>query len=105
MENQSWYWSHHLDKEIGNSGIYLLGELTWYRWLSETDAFPVAVEGLDLFNLGSVGVKNNDIVTGALGFKVKPSGNTEIGLAWETFLTDRRDILQNRLTVDLILRY
>jgi hypothetical protein len=105
VENQSYYWSNHLDKEIGDSGIYLVGETTWWRWLSETDAFPVGVEGLDLFNLGSVNVKNNNIVTGAVGLKVKPSGNTEVGIAWETFLTDRRDILQNRLTVDWILRY
>jgi len=63
------------------------------------------VEGGDLFNLGSVGVAGNDIVTGAIGLKLKPHAGMEIGVAWEVPLTRRRDLLENRLTVDWILRY
>ena len=63
------------------------------------------MEGLDLFNLGSRGVDNNDIVTGALGIKYKPSSNVELGFAWEVPLTDRRDILDDRFTMDVIFRY
>lgn len=99
------YWSNHVDKKIGNSKFYLLGECNWYHWLKGGNTFPVPVEGLDLFNLGSVGVAGNDIVTAAIGVKYKPSGNMEIGVAWEAPLTDRRDILDDRITVDWILRY
>ena len=50
-------------------------------------------------------VAGNDIVTGAVGAKYKHSAYSEIGLAWEVPLTDRRDIIDNRLTVDWIIRY
>ena len=63
------------------------------------------VEGGDLFNFGSTGVAGNDIVTGAIGAKAKPRPWTEVGIAWEFPLTDRRDVLDNRLTADWIIRY
>ena len=59
---------------------------------------------MDIINLGSTGVAGNDIVTGAVGMKYKPSVYQEIGVAWEVPVTDRRDILENRLTVDWIVR-
>lgn len=104
-ESQVWYWSNHLDYKIADTGFYLLGETNWYHWMQSGNSFPVPVEGIDLFNLGSRGVAGNDIVTGAVGVKYKPSGNTEIGIAWEMPLTDRRDILKDRFTFDWIIRY
>ena len=102
---ESTYFSNHLDRKLGNSGFYAFTEANWYHWLSNGNQFGAPVEGLDLFNLGSVGVKGNDIVTGAYGVKYKPNGNVEIGVAYEIPYTERKDIIQNRLTVDLILRY
>jgi hypothetical protein len=104
-ESSVWYWSNHVDRQLGCSGLYLFGESNWYHWMSSGKAFPVAVEGIDLFNLGSAGVSGNDIVTGALGVKYKPCGNLELGLAYEVPLTERQDILENRFTLDCILRY
>lgn len=104
-ENQVWYWSNHLDKKIGDSSVYLFGETNWYHYMSSATAFGLPVEGGDLFNLGSVGIGGNDLVTGAVGLKIKPSPQTEIGLAWETYLSDRQGIMKDRLTVDWILRY
>jgi hypothetical protein len=104
-ESTVWYWSNHVDRKLGDTGFYLLGETNWYHWIDDGDTFPAPVEGLDLINLGSVGVDGNDIVTGALGVKYKPTANTEIGFAWEVPLTDRRDILNDRFTIDWILRY
>ena len=41
-----------------------------YHWLGAGEtAFPLAIEGGELFNLGSQGVAGNDIVTGAVGFR------------------------------------
>jgi hypothetical protein len=99
------YTSHHLDRRLfGN--LYALGEVNWYHWLGSGDfAATTGLEGLDLLNLGSVGVAGNDIVTGAFGLKLKPSDGLELGVAWEAPLTKRRDIIDNRLTVDMILRY
>ena len=105
VESRMWYWSNHLDYRL-TKNLYLLTEMNWYHW-TRSGGIPAlaGVEGGDLFNLGSTGVAGNDIVTQAIGAKLKPSGNTEIGLAWEFPLTTRRDLLENRLTVDLILRY
>lgn len=104
-ESTSMYWSNHIDREIGNSGVYLLGECNWYHILSDGGAFPAAVSGLDLFNVGGTGIAGDNIVTLAVGAKYKPSGNTELGVAWETPASDNRDVLDDRLTVDWIIRY
>lgn len=105
VQNQVFYFSNHLDRRLGSTGFYLFTEANWYHWMSSSNSFPVAVEGLDVFNLGSVGVAGNDIVTGGYGIKYKPHDRIEIGVAYEIPYTDRRDIIQNRLTVDLILRF
>ena len=47
----------------------------------------------------------DDIVTGGYGVKYKPNDCLEIGLAYEIPYTERRDIIQDRLTLDLIVRY
>ncbi|MCA8998555.1 MAG: hypothetical protein KDA80_16265, partial [Planctomycetaceae bacterium] len=105
QESQVWYWSNHVDLQAGDTGLYLFGETNWYHWMRSGNAFPVPVEGVDLINLGAVGVAGNDIATAAFGVKYKPSCHTELGIAYEIPMTDRRDILQNRLTFDWILRY
>jgi hypothetical protein len=104
-ESQSFYWSNHFDYEFRRCW-YALVEFNWYHWTGsgENTAVP-GVEGLDAFNFGSVDVAGNDIVTGAFGLKYKPNRYYEFGVAWENPLTQRRDVIENRLTVDLILRY
>ncbi len=104
-ESQMWYWSNHLDRRLTDR-LYAFGEVNWYHWLRSGQQTALAgVEGGDLFNFGSTGVAGNDIVTGALGVKLKTNSGGELGFAWEIPLTDRRDVLQDRLTVDYILRY
>lgn len=66
-------------------------------------AFPK--EGGTLFNVGSPGVAGNDILTGAVGVRHKAADRLEVGVAWEAPLTERRDLLNDRLTVDCIVRY
>lgn len=104
QESTSMYWSNHFDYKLSRS-LYALMEFNWYHWMDSGQGGVPGVEGLDLFNLGSTGVAGNDIVTGAFGVKCKPSCNSEIGLAWEVPLTDRKDVLENRLTLDWIVRY
>ena len=103
-ENQVFYWSGHIDRKIGNDW-YAFVETNWYHYLRSGDAFPLPVEGGDLFNLGSQGIAGNDLVTGAIGLKRQLREIDEIGVAWEFPLTDRRGLLDNRLTVDYIIRY
>jgi hypothetical protein len=103
-ENQMFYWSHHVDRRLGDK-LYAFGELNWYNYMKNGSAFPAAVEGGDLFNLGSQGVQGNNLVTNAWGVKLKPNRNIESGVAFEFPLTERRGVLDNRLTADLILRF
>lgn len=102
-ENQMFYWSHHLDRQL-NKKLYAFTELNWFNYMKDANAFP-ALEGGDFFNLGANGVKGNDIVTSAFGLKLKPRRNIESGVAWEFPLTERRGVLDNRLTADFIIRY
>lgn len=103
-ENQMFYWSNHVDRRFGNM-FYALSELNWYNYIKDGSAFPAAIEGGDLFNLGSPGVKGNNIVTNAWGIKLKPNRNIESGVAFEFPMTQRRGVLDNRLTADLIFRF
>ncbi len=99
-----WYWSNHFDYEIFD-GWYALTEVNWFNYIGAGTGGIAGVEGGDLFNLGSTGVAGNDIVTQAVGFKYKRNKNREIGVAFEFPLTTRRDVFENRLTVDWIFRY
>lgn len=103
-ESTLFYWSNHFDYYLGHC-LYALTEFNWYNYLESGAGGIPGVEGGDLFNFGSTGVTGNDIVTGAFGMKYRPSYKTEIGVAWEVPLTERRDVLENRLTFDWILRY
>lgn len=105
QENQMWYWSNHLDRQLGDSGLYLFTECNWSHYMSNGSAFPAPIGGGDLFNLGSVGIAGADFVTGAYGVKYKPSQNSELGVAYEIPYSARKDLMQNRLTVDFILRF
>lgn len=104
-ENQVWYWSNHLDRRLGDTGFYVLGEVNWHHWMKSGEAFPLPIEGVDLINLGSANVAGNDIVTGALGLKYKPTDIMEMGVAWETALTDRKGLLDDRIIVDWNIRF
>lgn len=104
-ENRIWYWSNHVDHKLGDTRLYLFTEANWYHYLTSADEFPAAVGGMDLFNLGSPGIAGNDVVTGAFGVKYKPRDNMELGVAYEIPYSHQRDLLQDRLTVDLIIRF
>lgn len=104
-QTDSWYWSSHIDRRLTPWGLYALYEVNWYHWLRSSDAFPIPVDGLDLANLGAQGVAGNNVVTNAIGVKWSPSINQEIGVAWEFPLTSNRDILQDRLNFNWIIRY
>jgi hypothetical protein len=106
-ESTSVYWSNHFDRRLVSISdrLYAFTEFNWYHWTGSGAGGVPGVEGLDFFNLGSTGVAGNDIVTGAFGLKVKTRDYNEIGVAFEAPLTERRDVIDNRLTVDWIIRY
>lgn len=103
--SQMWYWSNQWDYEVIDT-VYLTYSVNWFHWLASGRRLPgVNFEGGDLINLGAGDVAGNDIVTMAWGTRWKPCGNFETGAAIEIPVTDRRDLLSDRLYVDAILRY
>lgn len=100
------YWSTHLDRQYGG-WFYPMIEANWYHWVSSGNrGLPAALgEGDGLINLGTSGVTGNDLVTVAIGAKAKLSSHVEFGGAWELPVSPRHDLLNNRLTADLIFRY
>lgn len=104
LQNRMMYWSNHLDYAVTRK-LYALTEINWYNYLSSGNGPLAGVEGGDLFSLGSSNVTGNDIVTQAAGFKYKGASNRELGAAFEFPLTDRKDVIKNRFTLDYIIRY
>lgn len=102
---QLWYWSNQWDYEV-RDGIYLLSGVNWFHWMRSAGLNSGSnVTGLDIVNLPVNGVAGDNVVTGVAGVKLKPSRHVEIGAGFEFPLTDRTDILKNRLYADLIFRY
>ena len=98
------FWSNHLDYQL-HEDLYPFLEVNWFHWTRSGTGGVAGVEGNDIYNLGSTGVAGNDIVTMGAGMKKKLHDNVEVGDVYEFPLTKRRDLLESRVTADLILRY
>jgi len=104
-QNDSFWWSAHIDRRMENIPLYGFFETNLYHWLSNGTGGIPGVGGLDLYNLGSSGVAGTTVVTGAIGTKYRFGRMNEVGVAWEVPLTSNHDIIDNRLQANLILRY
>jgi len=62
----------------------------------------VPEEGNDVLNFGSQGVKGNDIVSFTVGARMQLMREMSLGIGWEHPVTQRKDLLQNRLYVNLL---
>lgn len=100
------YTSLHLDKQFFG-WLYPLVELNWFHYVQGGNhGLPPALGEVDgLINLGTTGVAGNDLVTTAVGLKAMINCHMETGVAWEVPVSNRHDFINNRLTVELILRY
>jgi len=102
---QLWYWSNQWDYEVTKHWYGLVG-INWFHWMRNAgNDIGAPVTGLDLLNLPVSGVANTDLVSGVVGVKWKPNSHLELGTGFEFPLTDRTDILRDRLYADLIFRY
>jgi hypothetical protein len=86
--------------------VYPLVELNWYHYTQNGKHVAAGFEGQDLFMFGSNSVSGNDVLTLAAGvrFKIVPDF-IEAGLVYEFPLSNREDLLDYRITADLIFRY
>jgi hypothetical protein len=68
-------------------------------------AFPLLgiapEDGNDVLNFGSEGITNNDIVSFTVGARMQLMKRVSLGAGWEHPVTKRKDLLQNRLYINL----
>jgi hypothetical protein len=106
-QNSSFYYlSLHVDQQL-LGWLYPLLEFNWFHYASGGDHGlpPVVGEGDGLLNLGTSGVAGTDLVTLAVGLKAHLSCHADTGVAWEFPISNRHDLLNNRLIAEMILRY
>ncbi|MGB7328042.1 MAG: hypothetical protein WBD31_24415 [Rubripirellula sp.] len=105
VQSSSVHWSNHLDFRMTDN-LYVFTENAWWHWTDDADTgLPLGVAGQDLFNLPVNNVDGNDLVTQNVGFKLKPRRNLEAGVAYEFPLTEFKDVIDDRVTLDLIMRF
>lgn len=113
----------HVDRELLCPGLAPFVELNGYHYLQDGDgqntvklsdgsrltlsAAQAALrlsgfEGYDVANLGSDGVQGNDVIAWAVGFRAQINPKVSLGFAYERPLTQRRDLLKQRFTLNLL---
>lgn len=98
--------SFHLDYDVARlHKIYPLVELNYFYFTDSGSQRPFNFEGRDLFNFGSEAVQTQSNLTLALGARYKFCEAIQAGLVGEFPLTGQHDLLDFRLTADLIFRY
>lgn len=98
--------SFHVDYDLLNTHhIYPLVELNWFHYTSAGTQHDFGFEGMDMFNFGSAGVSGTDFVSMAFGARFKLNEAIQTGVAFEFPLTNPHDLMDYRITFDVILRY
>lgn len=100
-----YFLSVHLDYDVANlHKIYPMIELNWFAY-TRSGQTPLPVEGRDLINFGSADVAGGHSLSIAAGVRYKFNEHIQAGIATEFPLVRKNDLLDFRLTVDLIFRY
>ncbi len=99
------YNSFHIDRQVFG-WLYPLAELNWFWYTSGGNRLPAAIgEGDGLINLGTRGQAGAHLVTTAFGAKAVLSRNLTLGAVFEVPVSNRHDVINQRLVVELIARY
>lgn len=71
--------------------------------MKEGKRVALNLEGHDLLNLGSSGLGTT--ATAAVGFRYVIMKNVQVGAAWEKTITSRKDLFDDRITANVLLRF
>ncbi len=91
----------HVDYQVTDM-IFPLVEFNGIYYVEDGKALPFNFEGGDLINLGSANVKGNSVYTAAIGTRLVLSDSLQAGAVYEFPIGSRKDLFQNRITVDFI---
>lgn len=94
--------SAHVDYEM-LPGFYPLLELNVFSVIDDAKRTAVTFEGIDLVNFGATDA--GTVVTAAAGFRYIVNQNLIGGVGVETPISDREDIMDWRIYVDLVLHF
>lgn len=100
------YNSYHLDYDVGGlHKIYPLIELNWVYYSNNGGTLPINFEGRDLINFGAEDIAGENSLTVAFGARYKFSECLQTGLVMEFPLIRTKDLIDFRITADVIWRY
>jgi hypothetical protein len=98
--------SFHLDYDVaGLHKIYPFIEANYFHYTKAGNGLPLGFEGRDLFNFGAGGVSGNNTFTVAPGIRYKFNECLQTGVAVELPASGHRDLIDYRVTVDVIFRF
>lgn len=103
-ESQSIDYHLHADYALTDRFSPLV-ELHGITYTRNASALAAGFEGDDLINLGSANVSGQSVFMGAVGGRFMASDNTSIGAAYEFPLGGRQDVLDWRLTFDVVISF
>ena len=103
-ETASFDYHIHVDY-AATENLFPLWELNGIKYTSNANALPVNFEGGDLINLGAANVAGNSVITSALGARYRLNDSFTFGLAYEWPITSREDIIDDRITFDVLLGF
>lgn len=83
--------------------FFPLIEFNGFTPIDEGDRVALGLDGHDVLNLGSSGVGTTLTLAG--GFRYLINENTQFGAAWENTVSDREDLFEDRLVMDLIFHF
>ena len=93
------HYSAHVDYEA-LPGLYPLLAFNGFTTIDEGTRTPLDFEGVDLVNFGSA--ESGTVLSAAAGFRYH---FIQMGAVYERAVSGRKDILDERYTVDVIIRY
>jgi len=102
-KNASWFhYSLHADYEI-LPNFFPLVELNGYTPIDEANLTPFPFEGYDVVSIG--GNDLSAVASFAVESRYKISNHVIAGISYETPITGKQDLLNWRLTADLVFYY
>lgn len=104
QETESFYYSLHLDRQLCKQ-FYLFGELNGIQYVDSGRRLAAAMEGGDLINLGANNVNGNSFISLAAGFTYRLNDVTDISLAHEIPVSNRKDLMKNRTSLTLSIGF
>lgn len=96
------HYSLHADYAVTEK-FYPIVEINAVTPVSEGRSVALNLEGHDLINLGSSGIGTTATV--AEGFRYMITKHVQVGAAWEQTITSRKDLFDQRVTANILIRF